>query len=90
MDEYLLMRDEAAEMGTYLHNQIESYLKKTEFDSASKEFAMFLDFYNKEIKRAIETFTALLEPILIIFLGGAIAILAISVIEPIYGSLGTI
>ena len=51
LDEYLLMRDEAAEMGTYLHNQIESYLKKTEFDSASKEFAMFLDFYNKEIKK---------------------------------------
>lgn len=50
LDEYLLMRDEAAEKGTSLHNQIENYLKKTEFDSDSKEFALFIDFYNKEIE----------------------------------------
>lgn len=50
LDEYLLMRDEAAEKGTYLHNQIESFLKKAEFDSDSKEFELFLEFYNKEIK----------------------------------------
>lgn len=50
LDEYLLMRDEAAEKGTYLHNQIESFLKNDEFDSDSKEFELFLDFYNKEIK----------------------------------------
>jgi len=50
LDEYLLMRDEAAEKGTYLHNQIESFLKKVEFDSDSKEFELFLEFYNKEIK----------------------------------------
>lgn len=50
LDEYLLMRDEAAEKGTFLHNQIENFLKKTDFDSDSKEFALFLDFYNKEIK----------------------------------------
>jgi hypothetical protein len=50
LDEYLLMRDEAAEKGTYLHNQIESFLKKAEFDSDSKEFELFLEFYNKEIE----------------------------------------
>lgn len=50
LEEYLLLRDEAAEKGTFLHNQIENYLKKTEFDSDSKEFALFLEFYNKEIK----------------------------------------
>ncbi len=50
MDEYLLMRDEAAERGTYLHNQIESYLKGKEFDSDSKEFGLFLDFFEKEIR----------------------------------------
>jgi hypothetical protein len=49
--EYLLMRDEAAEKGTYLHNQIENYLIGNKFDSDSKEFMMFLDFYNKEIKQ---------------------------------------
>lgn len=50
LDEYLLTRDEAAEKGTFLHNQIENFLKKTGFDLDSKEFALFLDFYTKEIK----------------------------------------
>ncbi len=50
LDEYLLMRDEAAEKGTYLHNQIECFLKKDKFDSDSLEFELFLRFYNKEIK----------------------------------------
>jgi len=50
LDEYLLMRDEAAEKGTFLHNQIENYLKQIDFDSDSKEFELFLDFFNKEIK----------------------------------------
>jgi hypothetical protein len=49
LDEYLLMRDEAAERGTFLHNQIENYLKQKPFDSNSKEFGLFLEFYNKEI-----------------------------------------
>jgi hypothetical protein len=50
LDEYLLMRDEAAEKGTYLHNQIECFLKQHNFDTDSKEFELFRDFYNKEIK----------------------------------------
>ncbi len=51
MDEYLLMRDEAAEKGTFLHNQIENYLKENKFDPDSEEFNLFLDFYNKEIQQ---------------------------------------
>lgn len=50
LDEYFLKRDEAAEKGTYLHNQIEKFLKKTEFYNDSKEFELFLEFYNNEIK----------------------------------------
>lgn len=50
LDEYLLIRDEAAEKGTYLHKQIECFLKSTKFDSDIKEFDLFLDFYKKEIK----------------------------------------
>jgi len=49
--EYLMIRDEAADKGTFLHNQIENYLKGQDFDSDSKEFEMFTDFYNKEIKK---------------------------------------
>ena len=51
LDEYLLMSYEAAVKGTELHEQIEYFLKGYDFDSDSKEFVLFLDFYNKEIKQ---------------------------------------
>ncbi|MBI3631504.1 MAG: type II secretion system F family protein [Candidatus Staskawiczbacteria bacterium] len=49
-----------------------------------------VNFYQKEVKRAVDTFTALLEPILIVFLGVVVALMAISVLSPLYGALGTI
>jgi hypothetical protein len=49
LDEYELMRHEAAEKGTDLHSQIENYLLGKKFDSDSDEFIYFLNFYNKEI-----------------------------------------
>lgn len=54
--EYLMIRDEAAEKGTFLHNQIENYLKGNNYDSDSKEFGMFLNFFDKEIKKRNITF----------------------------------
>lgn len=51
LGEYLLIRDEASEKGTYLHNQIENFLKGLNFDSKFTEFKMFMDFYNNEIKK---------------------------------------
>ena len=61
-----------------------------ETGTLDKNLLEIVDFYNKEITRSIEVFTALLEPILIIFLGLVVAFLAISVLEPLYGALGTI
>jgi len=61
-----------------------------ETGTLDKNLMEIVDFYNKEVKRAIETFTALLEPILIVFLGIVVALMAISVIEPLYGALSTI
>jgi hypothetical protein len=49
LDEYLLIRDEASEKGTFLHKQIENFLKGTDYDSDFPEFELFLKFYNKEI-----------------------------------------
>ncbi len=49
-----------------------------------------VNFYQKEIKRAIDLALSLLEPMLIIFLGIIVALLAISVFAPLYGALGTI
>lgn len=47
-------------------------------------------FYQKDIKRSVDLFAGLLEPIMIIFLGVIVAILAISVLSPLYGVLGNI
>ena len=47
-------------------------------------------FYQKEIKRAIDLFLSLLEPMLIIFLGLVVGVLAISVFAPLFSTLGTI
>ena len=48
--EYERKRDEAAEKGTLLHNQIDSFFKCKDFKSNSKEFNLFLKFFNDEIK----------------------------------------
>lgn len=49
-----------------------------------------VNFYQKDVKRTVDTFTSLLEPILIVFLGVVVALLAISVLGPLYGALGSI
>ena len=55
-----------------------------------KTLMEIVNFYQKEVKRAVDTFTALLEPVLIVFLGVVVALLAVSVLSPLYGALGTI
>lgn len=47
LDEFLKNRDEAAEKGTYLHEQIENFLKGKEYDANSKEFVLFKKFYDQ-------------------------------------------
>lgn len=47
LEEFLKMRDEAAEKGTHLHEQIENFLKGKAYDANFKEFDMFKDFYQK-------------------------------------------
>lgn len=47
LDEFIKIRDEAAEKGTELHKQIENFLKGKEYDDSLKEIAMFKTFYNQ-------------------------------------------
>ena len=61
-----------------------------ETGTLDKNLMQIVNFYNKEVQRAIATFTSLLEPILIVIMGIGVALLAISVIEPLYGALGSI
>lgn len=52
-----------------------------------KTLADAVVFYKKEIQRNIELFTSLLEPVMIIFLGIIVAMLAISVLSPLFSVL---
>ncbi len=61
-----------------------------ETGTLDRNLMQIVQFYEKEVKQAVATFTALLEPVLIIFMGAAVALLAVSVIEPLYGALNTI
>lgn len=45
--EFLKMRDEASEKGTYMHEQIENFLNGDTYDANSKEFEMFKIFYQQ-------------------------------------------
>ncbi len=49
LEEFLRVRDEAAEKGTYLHGQIENYLKGKDYDGSAKELKLFNKFYNEII-----------------------------------------
>lgn len=49
LEEFLKNRDEAAENGTLMHEQIELFLKGQEYAANSKEFSMFKKFYDQII-----------------------------------------
>ena len=55
-----------------------------------KTLAEVVSFYQKEIKRSIDLLSKLIEPLMIIFLGIIVAILAVSVLSPLYGALGSL
>ena len=59
LEEFLKNRDEAAEKGTFLHEQIEYFLKGEDFDGNSKEFTMFKQFYEEiVVAKGFEFFEA--------------------------------
>jgi hypothetical protein len=47
LEEFLKNRDEAAEQGTFMHEQIEFFLKGEPYDGNSTEFIMFKQFYEQ-------------------------------------------
>ena len=55
-----------------------------------KTLMEIVNFYQKEIKNSIDTFTVFLEPALNIFLAAIVALMAVSVLGPLYGTLGSI
>jgi len=55
-----------------------------------KALTEVVSFYQKEIKRTIDLFSVLLEPVVIILLGIMITFLAMSVLSSLYGVIGTV
>lgn len=53
-------------------------------------FRYLADFYEAEVDRAIKNLTVVLEPILLIFIGLGVGLLAVSIILPIYQFIGQI
>jgi hypothetical protein len=51
LDEFLKLRDEAAEKGTQMHENIEYYLLGKSYSTVSKEFDLFSKFYKEVILR---------------------------------------
>lgn len=48
------------------------------------------DFYDEELDSAITTFTAILEPIMIVIMGAIVGFLMISIIQPMFGMYNTV
>ena len=47
-----------------------------------------VNFYQKEVDRAVENLLSILEPLLIVFLGGIVAGLMVAILMPLYGMTG--
>ncbi len=53
-------------------------------------FEKIADFYEDEVDRAVETLTSLIEPMLIIFLGGIVLVVLLAIYLPIFKMAGAI
>lgn len=61
-----------------------------ETGETSTILAKLADFFEEEVTNATKNLTAVIEPILMLLIGGAVGFFAISMIQPIYGMLGAI
>jgi hypothetical protein len=50
LDEFLQLRDEAAQKGTEMHENIENFLVGKRYESSTKEFTLFMKFYHEVIQ----------------------------------------
>ena len=48
------------------------------------------DFYDEELETQIQTFTALLEPLMIVIMGTLIGIMILSIVQPMFGMYNTV
>jgi hypothetical protein len=53
--------------------------------TTGKEETINADFYEDDVENAVKAMTSLIEPLMMIFLGGAIAFLVVAMYMPIFG-----
>jgi type IV pilus assembly protein PilC len=61
-----------------------------ETGETSKILEKLAEFFEEEVTNATKNISAVIEPILMLLIGGAVAFFAISMIQPIYGMIQTI
>jgi type IV pilus assembly protein PilC len=49
----------------------------------------FADFYEEDVSSALKDLTTLLEPLLLLFMGGIVGMIALAILLPIYSMVGT-
>ncbi len=58
--------------------------------TTERVLATFANFYEEEIDRALKTLTSFLEPLLLLFMGVLIGLIALSILLPIYQLVGSV
>ncbi len=61
-----------------------------ETGETSKILEKLAEFFEEEVTSATKNISAVIEPILMLLIGGAVAFFAISMIQPIYGMIQTL
>lgn len=61
-----------------------------ETGQTSEILAKLANFYEEEVTNATKNLSAVIEPVLMLFIGGAVGFFAISMVQPIYSMLGAI
>ena len=61
-----------------------------ETGQTSDILAKLADFFEEEVTLATKNLAALIEPLLMLLIGGAVGFFAISMIQPMYSMLGAI
>jgi type IV pilus assembly protein PilC len=81
------LRNNKNDIPTIMLKLIEAGEKSGSLDKSMQEISNFLDY---QVSNTLKTLTAVLEPIMLLFVGVAVGMMMISIIAPIYGLIGKV